>query len=116
MEKELENELVMEIKKDYEKEGEKEDKSKQFPDLIVIDGGKGHLNVALKVLKKMNLEKLECIALAKENEEIFLPSIDTPLILPKDRKELKILQHIRDESHRFGLEYNRKLRKMKMTV
>jgi len=60
----------------------------------------------------MGLEKLECISLAKENEEIFLPFSETPLILPKNRKELKILQHIRDESHRFGLDYNRKLRKI----
>ncbi len=68
--------------------------------------------MALKTLKKMGLEKLECISLAKENEEIFLPFTEDPIILPKNKKELKILQHIRDESHRFGLDYNRKLRKI----
>jgi excinuclease ABC subunit C len=114
--KEYENKSETDIGNNYargeEIEENRKDKSKQLPDLIVIDGGKGHLNVALKTLKKMGLEKLECVSLAKENEEIFLPFSETPLILPKNRKELKILQHIRDESHRFGLDYNRKLRKI----
>ena len=88
---------------------EKED---EFPNLIIIDGGKGHLNVALKALKKIKLEKLECISLAKEHEEIFIPFSNNPIIIPKTKKSLKILQHIRDESHRFGLTYNRKLRKI----
>jgi len=121
-EKEFKNKLEIEIDNEYTKvreteekndeEKEEEEKSKELPDLIVIDGGKGHLNVALKTLKKMGLEKLECISLAKENEEIFLPFTEDPLSLPKNKKELKILQHIRDESHRFGLDYNRKLRKI----
>jgi excinuclease ABC subunit C len=84
----------------------------EFPDLIIIDGGKGHLNVALKALKKIKLEKIECISLAKGNEEIFTPFLNNSIIIPKNKKSLKILQHIRDESHRFGLTYNRKLRKI----
>ncbi len=84
----------------------------ELPHLIVIDGGKGHLNVALKTLKKSGLENLECIALAKENEEIFISSCNVPITLPKNKKPLKILQHIRDESHRFGLAYNRRIRKI----
>jgi excinuclease ABC subunit C len=84
----------------------------EFPNLIIIDGGKGHLNVALKALKKIKLEKIECISLAKENEEIFTPFLNNSIIIPKNKKSLKILQHIRDESHRFGLTYNRKLRKI----
>jgi len=84
----------------------------ELPHLIVIDGGKSHLNVALKTLKKSGLENLECVALAKENEEIFISSSNDPIILPKNKKPLKILQHIRDESHRFGLAYNRRLRKI----
>jgi excinuclease ABC subunit C len=112
----IKNESCMEIDNDNISEREieenREEKSKQLPDLIVIDGGKGHLNVALKTLKKIGLEKLECISLAKENEEIYLPFEETPLVLSKNKKELKILQHIRDESHRFGLDYNRRLRKI----
>ncbi len=83
-----------------------------LPNLIVIDGGKGHLNVALKALKKIGLDKIECISLAKENEEIFVPFSNKPIVIPKNKKALRILQHIRDESHRFGLDYNRKLRKI----
>jgi excinuclease ABC subunit C len=86
--------------------------NEDLPNLIVIDGGKGHLNVALKALKKIGLDKIECISLAKENEEIFVPFSDNPIVIPKNKKSLKILQHIRDESHRFGLDYNRKLRKI----
>ncbi len=86
--------------------------NKDLPNLIVIDGGKGHLNVALKALKKIGLDKIECVSLAKENEEIFVPFSDNPIVIPKNKKSLRILQHIRDESHRFGLDYNRKLRKI----
>ncbi len=86
--------------------------NEDLPNLIVIDGGKGHLNVALKALKKIGLDKIECISLAKENEEIFLPFSDNPIVIPKNKKSLRILQHIRDESHRFGLNYNRNLRKI----
>jgi excinuclease ABC subunit C len=86
----------------------------ELPNLIIIDGGKGHLNIALKALKKIGLEKLECVSLAKENEEIFTSFSNDPIIIPKNKKSLKILQHIRDESHRFGLSYNRKLRKIIM--
>jgi excinuclease ABC subunit C len=86
--------------------------SEELPNLIVIDGGKGHLNVALKTLKIIGLEKLDCISLAKENEEVFVSHSNDPITIPKSKKPLKILQHIRDESHRFGLAYNRKLRKI----
>jgi excinuclease ABC subunit C len=84
------------------------------PNLIVIDGGKGHLNVALKVLRKIGLDKLDCISLAKDNEEIFVQFSNNPIIIPRSKKSLRILQHIRDEAHRFGLTYNRKLRKMRL--
>jgi excinuclease ABC subunit C len=86
--------------------------NEDLPNLIVIDGGKGHLNVALKSLKKIGLDKIECVSLAKENEEIFVAFSDNPIVIPKNKKSLRILQHIRDESHRFGLDYNRKLRKI----
>ncbi|MGN6559946.1 MAG: hypothetical protein ACTHJ2_05405, partial [Candidatus Nitrosocosmicus sp.] len=106
-------EMTMEIEDIDNKDiNETADKANDLPDLIIIDGGKGHLNVALKALKKIGQEKLECISLAKENEEIFLPFSDSPLVISRNRKSLRILQHIRDESHRFGLTYNQKLRKL----
>lgn len=86
----------------------------RFPDLIVIDGGKGHLNIALKTLKSIGLEQIECISLAKENEEIYTRFSSNPTIISKNQKSLKILQLIRDESHRFSLVYNRSLRREKL--
>jgi excinuclease ABC subunit C len=83
----------------------------RFPDLIVIDGGKGHLNVAITTLKKIGIGEIDCISLAKQNEEVYTSYSNTPISVPRNKKSLKILQHIRDESHRFGLTYNRNLRK-----
>ncbi len=83
----------------------------RFPDLIVIDGGKGHLNTAVATLKKIGIEEIDCVSLAKENEEVYTPSSTAPILIPRNKKSLRILQHIRDESHRFGLTYNRYLRK-----
>jgi len=79
--------------------------------LIVIDGGKGHLNTAIATLKKLGIGEIDCISLAKENEEVHTPSSAMPILIPRNKKSLKILQHIRDESHRFGLTYNRYLRR-----
>lgn len=80
-----------------------------LPDLILIDGGKGHLSSAKSVLRKLGLE-IPCIALAKENEEIYLDATGAPLCLPYNSPALKLLQHVRDEAHRFAILYHRKLR------
>lgn len=82
----------------------------QLPDLILIDGGKGQLNAALQSLQSLGLN-LDCISLAKENEEIFIPKQKNPVVIPKDKSSLKILQYARDETHRFGVAYNRTIRK-----
>ncbi|HJJ23059.1 MAG TPA: excinuclease ABC subunit UvrC [Nitrosopumilus sp.] len=81
-----------------------------LPDLIVIDGGKGQLNAALKSLESLGL-KLPCVSLAKENEEIFVPKNKNSILIPKSKPSLKILQHARDEVHRFGVTYNRTIQK-----
>ena len=83
-----------------------------IPDLIVIDGGKGQLSSAINAIHKIGLD-VPCISLAKENEEIYTPYSSKPIILPKSNCALKILQHIRDEAHRFGLAYNINLRKIR---
>ncbi|EPA06275.1 UvrB/UvrC motif-containing protein, partial [Candidatus Nitrosarchaeum limnium] len=75
-----------------------QEENSQLPDLILIDGGKGQLNAALKSLQSMGLS-LDCISLAKENEEVFVPNQKDPIIIPKDKPSLKILQHARDETH-----------------
>jgi excinuclease ABC subunit C len=83
-----------------------------MPDLIVIDGGKGQLSSAINAVHKIGLD-IPCISLAKENEEIYTAYSSKPIILPKSSGALKVLQHIRDESHRFGLAYNVNLRKIR---
>jgi len=86
------------------------EENSELPDLILIDGGKGQLNAAMKSLESLGL-KLSCISLAKENEEIYVPKNKNPVLIPKNQPSLKILQHARDESHRFGVAYNRTIQK-----
>ncbi len=86
------------------------EENSELPDLIVIDGGKGQLNAAQKSLQSLGL-KLSCISLAKENEEVYVPKNKNPILISKEKSSLKILQHVRDETHRFGVAYNRTIRK-----
>ncbi len=81
----------------------------KLPDLIVIDGGKGQLHAALDSLNELNLD-IPCIALAKKFEEIYSPDEMQPIVLDKKSSALKLLQSVRDEAHRFGITYHRKLR------
>jgi len=86
------------------------EENSELPDLILIDGGKGQLSAALNSLQSLGL-KLPCISLAKENEEIYVPKNKNPIVIPKTKSSLKILQYARDETHRFGVAYNRTIRK-----
>jgi excinuclease ABC subunit C len=81
-----------------------------LPDLILIDGGKGQLGMAVAELKKLGLENIPVIGLAKEFEEIYQPGKSAPLRLPHETGALKLLQRVRDESHRFANTYNAQLR------
>lgn len=83
---------------------------KELPDLILIDGGKGQLNAALAALKEVGIEKQPIIALAKRLDEVFKPGISAPQNIPRDSAALKLLQRVRDESHRFAVTYHRILR------
>lgn len=80
------------------------------PDLILVDGGKGQLNVAVDVLKTLELDKIPVMGLAKEFEYIFIPQTEEPIILPPNSEALFLLQRIRDEAHRFAVSYHRKVR------
>ena len=82
-----------------------------LPDLIVVDGGKGQLSSAMSALKKAGID-IPCISIAKENETIYSPSLMSPIQIPRRSQALKLLQSIRDEAHRFGLAYNRHLRRL----
>lgn len=86
-----------------------------FPDLILIDGGKGQLNSAYRILKQLELANLPIIGLAKRFERIFLPEQKNPIVLSKDNPTLHLIQRIRDEAHRFALHYHRKLRSHNLT-
>ncbi len=89
--------------------------SANLPDLILIDGGKGQLNAACAELAKLGLGRIPVIGLAKEFEEIYRPSQSEPLRLSHDSGALKLLQRIRDESHRFANTYNAQLRLKKIS-
>jgi excinuclease ABC subunit C len=77
----------------------------QIPDLVLIDGGKGHLNTALTVMTEIGVNFLPAISLAKQNEELFLPGKAEPVVLPGSSTGLQLLQRIRDEAHRFAIGY-----------
>jgi excinuclease ABC subunit C len=82
-----------------------------IPDLVLIDGGRGHLTTVLEVMQELEIDSMPLAAIAKENEEIFLPSAAQPLVLPRDSQALYLLQRIRDEAHRFALSYHLHVRK-----
>ncbi len=81
-----------------------------FPDLIVIDGGKGQLSAAYAALREVGLERLVAIGLAKEEELIFTRDRAEGLLLPRESPALRLLQRIRDEAHRFAITFHRKRR------
>jgi excinuclease ABC subunit C len=84
------------------------EEEKPLPQLIVIDGGKGQLTAAMKALSKLELhDKIPMIGIAERLEEIFFPGDPIPLYLDKRSETLKIIQHIRNEAHRFGITHHR---------
>ncbi len=89
--------------------------SESFPNLILIDGGKGQLNAACAELAKLGLSHIPIIGLAKEFEEIYRPGASEPLRLSHHSGALKLLQRVRDESHRFANTYNAQLRLKKIS-
>ena len=84
------------------------------PDLIVIDGGKGHLHAAMEILDELDIQYFPICSLAKREEEIYLPGHPLPVRLDRRNEGLRLLQQVRDESHRFGISYHRKLRGQRM--
>lgn len=97
-----------------------------LPDLIVVDGGKGQLGVAVEVLRELQIKGMDVVALAKpriqkgreterSQDRVYIPRLKDPLVLPKNSPELLLLQRLRDEAHRFGWTYHKKLRAKKGT-
>ena len=87
------------------------DEKETLPNLIIVDGGKGQLSSGVKSLKKLNLEnKIAIIGIAKKLEEIFKPDDKLPLYIDKKSETLKLIQQLRNESHRFAINFHRDLR------
>jgi excinuclease ABC subunit C len=91
-------------------EGVAEELRWRLPDLVVIDGGLGQVNAARWVMDSLGLHDLPVVGLAKEREEIYLPGLAQPLVLPPTSQALYLVQRLRDEAHRFAVTYHRKLR------
>ena len=89
---------------------------KTVPDLVLIDGGKGHLSAALEVFLELGIDFISLASLAKENEWLYVPHTPEPIILPRDAHSLHLVQRIRDEAHRFAITYHRKLRSKRSVV
>jgi excinuclease ABC subunit C len=90
------------------------DENKSLPQLIVIDGGKGQLSSAVHSLEILNLRgKITVVGIAKRLEEIYYPDDQVPLYLDKNSETLRVLQHLRNEAHRFGITFHRDKRSKK---
>jgi len=86
--------------------GRRLDSFHKKPDLVLIDGGEPQLSAALKALRESGFEDMEVAALAKKMEEVYLPGIKERVLLPRDSEALHLLQRIRDEAHRYALDYH----------
>ena len=82
----------------------------EFPDLIIIDGGKGQLSSAVEILNELGINNQDIISLAKRIEEVFLPNCSESVIFPINSQALYFFQRIRDEAHRFAITFHRQLR------
>jgi excinuclease ABC subunit C len=114
----MEEVLTRRFKRYLEERDEGAHTGKRFaypPNLVLIDGGKGQLGVAVRVLDELGLEDIAVAGLAKRFEEVYLPGDSDPTLIRRDSEALYLLQQIRDEAHRFAITYHRQLRDRKMT-
>jgi excinuclease ABC subunit C len=92
------------------------DENQKLPQLIIIDGGKGQLSSAMKSIERLDLrEKIAIIGIAKKLEEIYFPGDSIPIYLDKNSYSLKLIQQLRNEAHRFGINFHRDKRSSEMT-
>jgi len=88
----------------------RERKFAKRPSLLIVDGGRGQLTAAFEVLEALDLVAVPIAALAKQFEELYVPGEDLPIVLPRNSPALHLVQHVRDEAHRFAIAYHRGLR------
>ena len=93
----------------------KDTKWTETPKIVLIDGGKGHLGAALQLFLELGINDVPLASLAKENEELFIPDFQEPIVLPRNSQGLYLVQRARDEAHRFAVTYHRK-RRSKNTI
>jgi excinuclease ABC subunit C len=102
-----------------ERERPLEERRRRFaysPNLLLVDGGKAQLNVAVQVVEQLGLgDEIAVAALAKRFEEVYVPGQADPIRIPRESEALYLLQRIRDEAHRFAITYHRQLRGKRMT-
>jgi len=92
------------------------DEEQPLPQLVIIDGGKGQLSSAMKSITKLGLEgKITVVGIAKKLEEIFFPNDSVPLLINKKSESLKVIQHARNEAHRFAITFHRDKRSQNFT-
>jgi excinuclease ABC subunit C len=114
----MEEVLTRRFHKYLEQRDEGARKGRRFaypPNLLLIDGGKGQLAVAVRVLEELGLEEIGVASLAKRFEEVYVPGRDEPVRIARDSEALYLLQQVRDEAHRFAITYHRQLRGKRMT-
>ena len=93
------------------------EEGKELPQLIVVDGGKGQLSAAVEALDAMGLRgTIAVVGIAKRLEEIYFPGDSVPLYIDKNSESLRVVQHLRDEAHRFGITHHRNRRSKGQTV
>jgi excinuclease ABC subunit C len=92
----------------------RQEENEPLPELIVVDGGKGQLSSAVEVLNRLGMQTVPILGLAKRLEEVFLPGQSESVLLPRTSSALRLLQHIRDEAHRFAVTYHRAVRKKRV--
>jgi excinuclease ABC subunit C len=99
------------LKRRFKRASQASDAWATLPDLVLIDGGKGQLSAARAAMAELGAKAVATASLAKENEEIFLPERAESIVLPRSSPGLKLLQHLRDEAHRFALGYHQRVHK-----
>ncbi len=101
------------VERDIERRGDAGKSWGSAPDLVIIDGGKGHLGAALQVFLELGINDVPLSSLAKENEKLFVPYVKDPIMLPRNSQGLFLVQRVRDEAHRFAVTFHRDRRSKK---
>jgi excinuclease ABC subunit C len=117
MEEVLTRRLTALLAEQHRPASERKRKFAYEPNLLLVDGGKGQLGVAIKVVEQLGLaDRISVAALAKRFEEVFVPGMADPIRIPRNSEALYLLQRVRDEAHRFAITYHRQLRNKRMTA